>query len=236
VVIPAALFALALAAYVPLLQPGDTVPAIPLVDQTGRAFSLAGLRGNAVIVTFMYTRCADPQMCPLASAKFERLQSLAHGAPVRLLEITLDPAYDSPAVLRAYGHAFHADARRWQLATGAAGAIDELAQRFGIATRWSRPGTLVHTEAVAVLDRQGRLVQTIDGNAWQPGDVLAVARASAGASGSFASRVALALNAAIELCGGRSGPSALALFGLLGVTLIVSLTLMLRAIAPRVRR
>ena len=196
---------LAVAAFVPTLQPGDTVPAIPLVDQSGRAFSIAQLRGNAVIVTFIYTRCADPRMCPLVSSKFARLQRALGAAPVRLLEITLDPHFDTPRVLRAYGHAFGEDPAHWTLATGAAASIDELAARFGVATQWTRPGTLVHTEAAIVVDRDGRIAQTIDGNAWTPDQLLAVAREAGGEARSPLARAALWLTAAVESCGGSRG-------------------------------
>jgi cytochrome oxidase Cu insertion factor (SCO1/SenC/PrrC family) len=197
--------ALAVAVYVPALQPGDTVPAIPLVDQSGHAFSIAQLRGDAVVLSFIYTRCADPQMCPLVSSKFERMQHMLGAAPVRLLEITLDPQFDTPRVLRAYGRAYGAQPNRWTLATGAPASIDELAARMGIATQWTRPGTLVHTEAAIVLDRQGRLVQTIDGNAWTPEQLLTVAREAAGAEPSPLARVMLWLTAAVESCGGSRG-------------------------------
>jgi cytochrome oxidase Cu insertion factor (SCO1/SenC/PrrC family) len=198
--------ALAVAAYVPALQPGDTVPAIPLVDQSGRAFSIAQLRGDVVVLSFIYTRCADPQMCPLVSSKFERIQNMLGTAPVRLLEITLDPQFDTPRVLRAYGHAYGAQPDRWTLATGAPASINELAARMGIATQWTRPGTLVHTEAAIVLDREGRLVQTIDGNAWTPDQLLASAREAAGAEPSPPlARVMLWLTAAVESCGGSRG-------------------------------
>ena len=197
--------ALAIAAFVPNLQPGDTVPSIPLVDQSGRAFSFAQLRGNAVVVSFIYTRCADPRMCPLTSAKFARLQRAIGHAPVRLLEITLDPRFDTPRVLRDYGRAFGANPQRWTLATGAPASIAELATRFGIATQWTSPGTLVHTEAAVVLDREGRLAQTIDGNAWTPEQLLAAASDIAGAQPSPLARIALALTAAIQTCSGAVG-------------------------------
>lgn len=197
--------ALAVATFVPLLQPGDTVPAIPLVDQSGHAFSIAQLHGDAVVLSFIYTRCADPRMCPLVSSKFERMQQMLGTAPVRLLEITLDPQFDTPRVLRAYGHTYGARSPRWTLATGASASINELAARMGIATQWTRPGTLMHTEAAIVLDREGRLVQTIDGNAWTPDQLLAAAREAAGTAPSPLARTALWLTAAIEGCGGSRG-------------------------------
>ena len=216
----AVLFALAAATFVPTLVPGDTVPAIPLVDQSGHAFSVSDLRGSAVVLSFIYTRCADPRMCPLVSSKFARIQATAGTTPVRLLEITLDPGFDTPRVLRAYGHAFGQDPRRWTLATGAPGSIDELAARLSVATKWTAPGTLVHTESVIVLDRAGRIAQTIDGNAWTPGDVLAIARQAAGGTPSLAARIGLWLGAAIESCGG----------GTIGITALGGLALLLAAI------
>jgi cytochrome oxidase Cu insertion factor (SCO1/SenC/PrrC family) len=210
--------ALAVATFVPLLQPGDTIPPIPLVDQSGHPFSVAQLRGDAVVLSFIYTRCADRQMCPLVSSKFERLQQLIGTARVRLLEITLDPQFDTPRVLRTYGHAYGAQTNRWTLATGAPASIDELAARMGIATRWTRPGTLIHTEAAIVVDPEGRIVQTIDGNAWTPEQLLATARATVGSAPSPLTRAVLWLTAAIESCGGTRG--ALSAWQMLAILLL----------------
>ncbi len=210
---------LATSAFVPLLHEGDAVPALPLVDQSGRAFSFERFHGDAVVVSFIYTRCADPRMCPLVSAKFEQLQRRIGSDPIRLLELTLDPRFDTPAVLRAYGREFGQDPGRWTLATGAPATIDELSARLGVASRWTRPGTLVHTESVIVLDGAGVVNRIIDGNAWAADDVLALARDAAGAQSAPLARLQLWLTAAVERCGGGSGSlnvlEALALFAAL---------------------
>jgi cytochrome oxidase Cu insertion factor (SCO1/SenC/PrrC family) len=223
--------ALAVATFVPVLQAGDTVPALPLVDQTGAAFSFDTVRGDAVVLGFIYTRCADPRMCPLTSSKFARLQSMLGSTRVRLVEITLDPAYDTPAVMRAYGAAFGADARRWTLATGAPASIDALAARLGVATQWTTPGTLVHTESVIVLDRAGRVADVIDGNDWTPGDVFATAVAVADDAPSLGARVRLWFASAVERCGGgTAGVSTLAVLALLCVSIGGAGTALLRSI------
>jgi cytochrome oxidase Cu insertion factor (SCO1/SenC/PrrC family) len=202
--LPALVALLATNAFVPLLGPGDTVPPVPLVDQAGHAFSIARLRGNAIVVNFMYTRCADPKMCPLVAAKFAAMQRRIGNAPIRLLELTLDPRFDTPAVLRRYGRAVGADPARWTLATGAPGALDEVAARLGIAGAWTRPGALVHTEAAIVLDRTGTIARIVDGNAWTAGDVLAIAREAAGVEPAPLARLVLWLTAAVQRCGGGS--------------------------------
>lgn len=218
-----ALAAVVATAFVPALQPGDTVPAIPLVDQSGRAFSIADLRGRAVVLAFIYTRCADPRMCPLVSSKFSHMQARIGAAPIHLLEVTLDPAFDAPAVLRRYGRAYGQDVRRWTLATGEAGALAELAERLGVATQWTRPQTLVHTEAAIVLDPQGRIARVIDGNAWSARDILRVAREAAGAPPAPLSQIGLWLTSAVQSCGGTAGAinalGALALLAVLGATI-----------------
>lgn len=222
--------ALAVATFVPALQPGDTVPAIPLIDQSGNAFSLQSLRGESVVLSFIYTRCADPHMCPLTSSKFARLQTLIGSSRVRLLEITLDPAFDSPRVLKAYGRAFDQDPARWTLATGAPASIAELAERFSVATAWTAPNTLVHTESVIVLDANGRVAQSIDGNAWTPNDVIAAARATTEAPPLFA-RMRLWLGAAVESCGGgRASVPAFALLALLFASIAAAGAIVFRAL------
>jgi cytochrome oxidase Cu insertion factor (SCO1/SenC/PrrC family) len=224
-------------AFVPLLHEGDAVPAFPLVDQSGHAFSIARLRGNAVILSFIYTRCADPAMCPLVSAKFERLQRAIGGEPIRLLELTLDPRFDTPQVLRLYGRAFGADPARWTLATGTPATLAELSARLGIASTWTRPGTLLHTEAAIVLDRDSTVVRIVDGNTWTPDAVLAVAREAAGARPAPFARLALWLTAAVQSCGGGTGSinvlEGLALLALLAAAIGA---VVLRSLRPSRRR
>ena len=202
-------FAAMLAAntFVPTLHEGDAVPAVPLIDQSGAAFSLASLRGDAVVLTFFYTRCPDARMCPLESLKFARIQhALRPGEPVKLVELTLDPRFDAPSVLEAYGRAYGADFSRWTLATGAPASLDDLATRLGVASEWTTPSTLVHTEATIVLDKQGTIAEIVDGNAWTVDQMLGLARDAAGEGGSPLARVGSWLTAAAQACGGGTLP------------------------------
>jgi cytochrome oxidase Cu insertion factor (SCO1/SenC/PrrC family) len=85
------------------LNIGDGMPLTEFFDQRGQAFDFQDLRGQTVVLAFVYTRCKDPRMCPLVSANFHVLQRKLAGLPVHLVEITLDPTYDTPAVLANYG-------------------------------------------------------------------------------------------------------------------------------------
>jgi cytochrome oxidase Cu insertion factor (SCO1/SenC/PrrC family) len=190
--------------FIPLLQPGDAIPPIPLVAADTRPFRLAALHGNALAVSFIYTRCPDARICPLVSAKFARAQQAIGSAPIRLVIVTLDPSFDTPAVLASYGRAFGQNPRYWTLATGSPANIEELAARLGIATSVTAPGSVVHTAAAVIVGPDGRLARTIFGNDWSPDDLIGYARAALPASNDPLVGLRAWLSAAMERCGGGS--------------------------------
>jgi protein SCO1/2 len=180
------------------------VPSTALVDQRGRRFSFANTDGRTTIVSFIYTRCRDAQMCPLVAAKFARMQRELRGAPIRLVTVTLDPVYDTPDVLTRYGNAYGADPTIWTFVTGPAAGIDDVAGRLGIIVERPRPGLIVHSEAAIVVDATGRVARFVDGAAWLPDDVLGAARQVAAIPDDPFHRVRLWLaSSASALCGGR---------------------------------
>ena len=188
--------------FVPVLHEGDAVPDAPLVDQRGRPFSLQRSGGRTTIVSFIYTRCRDAAMCPLVSAKFARMQRELRDTPIRLVEVTLDPAYDTPPVLARYGAAYGADPRTWTLATGAPDVVDTVAERFGIVVDRPIPALVVHSEAAVVIDASGRVAKIVDGATWLPDDLLASAREVAGIEASPLRRARMWLSSSIgALCG-----------------------------------
>jgi cytochrome oxidase Cu insertion factor (SCO1/SenC/PrrC family)/Cu/Ag efflux protein CusF len=150
---------------------GDRVPDLAFVDQRGRATTLAALRGTPYALTFMYTRCRDPRMCPFVSAKMHLVQSRTAGSPVQLVEVSLDPAYDRPPVLARYGATFGADPARWHLITGNPKAVLDFAARFRILERSAGPTTIIHSERLAIVDAHGRITRLIDNATWKADDV-----------------------------------------------------------------
>lgn len=158
------------------LNVGDSMPQTEFFDQTGRGFDFTDFRGQTVVLAFIYTRCRDPRMCPLVSSNFHVLQRKLAGLPVHLIEITLDPAYDTPEVLAAYGARFGADPARWTLGTGPIDVVNDFAARFGIAVFADPQAGLIHSERTAIIDRDGRITDLLDAAAWNPDDLVADVR------------------------------------------------------------
>jgi protein SCO1/2 len=78
-----------------------------LVDQHGRPFSDADLRGRPALIFFGYTQC--PDVCPTTLLKLtEALDILgADGAAIQPVFITVDPLRDTPEVVADYVANFH---------------------------------------------------------------------------------------------------------------------------------
>src|SRR5687767_10178058 len=77
-----------------------------LTDHDGRPVSLGSYRGAPVLLFFGYTHC--PDVCPLTLDKLTRALRTAgsRAEDVRILLVTLDPARDTPAALKAYASRF----------------------------------------------------------------------------------------------------------------------------------
>jgi protein SCO1/2 len=159
--------------YVVPLRVGDPVPTTAFVDQRGKPFSFAQLRGDDVVLAFIYTRCQDARMCPLISAKFHLLQSLLGKRRAHLVEVTLDPTYDRPPVLARYGTTFGADPRRWTLAVGDADATLAFAARFGVTTFPDPNIGIIHAEDTALIGPDGNITEMITDTSWAPSELVA---------------------------------------------------------------
>src|SRR5262245_5781711 len=91
-----------------------------LTDQDGKPFSFARLRGHTVAMNFVFTHC--PVSCPMqtrALAAVQRaLPASLHGR-VHFVSVTMDPARDTPPVMKQYAAAMGADLAGWSFVTGA---------------------------------------------------------------------------------------------------------------------
>ena len=154
------------------LRVGDTVPDAPFVDQDGRPFRFSALRGENVVLSFIYTRCQDARMCPLISAKFHALQSAVSRRSFHLVEVTLDPTYDRPPVLARYAKTFEANRSRWTLAVGDADETLDFAARFGIVTFPDPNVGIIHSENTVLIGADGRIGEMITDSSWTPEEIV----------------------------------------------------------------
>jgi protein SCO1/2 len=145
----------------PILQ---GIPPFALIDEQGRPFGSADLKGTMYVADFIYTGCTDS--CPLLTARMGELQErLSHaGSEVRLISFTVDPERDSPQKLLEYAKHARYDPTRWTFLTGADSAMEALlTQGFRVAMYrevhdgGATPEELIHDEHLVLVDGMSRL-------------------------------------------------------------------------------
>jgi protein SCO1/2 len=130
-------------------------------NELGKPISLSDFAGQALAITFFYTRCPLPNYCPRLSKNFQsasqKLEVLP-GAPTNwhFLSISFDPVCDAPEVLKAYGQCYQYDPAHWSFLTGPKDKIRELATRAGVTTQ-NHDGVVNHNFRTLIIDASGRL-------------------------------------------------------------------------------
>jgi len=145
----------------PAVRPNHPLLDYKFTNELGRAVSLNDFRGQALAITFFYTRCPLPDYCPRLSKNFQaaqqKLESLP-GAPANwhLLSISFDTEFDSPQMLKAYGKSYQYDPKHWSFLTGPADKIGELARQSGASYEFDA-GTFNHNFRTLIVDASGHL-------------------------------------------------------------------------------
>lgn len=169
------------------LAVGDPLPDYTFTNQWGAAFRLEQFRGQALALSFIFTRCPYPDFCPrmtgnLADAA-RQLQAL-ESAPTNwhLVSLSFDVEHDTPQVLKAYAEKQGYDPERWTFATGALMDVDAITEQFGLV--FGREGSFFnHNLRTVVIDAQGRVQKVFTGNSWPVEDLVAEMVQAAGAAG-----------------------------------------------------
>ena len=102
---------------------------------------------------------------------------------MRLLSVSIDPAFDRPAVLKAHARKLGADPAVWRFVTTPPAEIAAFGRQFGLDVRQtgSAPADIEHNLRTVVLDRNRRIVEMRTGSGWTAADLLATLRTVAGA-------------------------------------------------------
>jgi cytochrome c peroxidase len=95
-----------------------------VLDSQGHATTLHSLMGNAanpdkvVLLSFIYATCSDINGCPLATAVFHKIKNRLEKEPelanhIRLITLSFNPGYDTPARMKEYGATLQGNGLEW---------------------------------------------------------------------------------------------------------------------------
>ena len=134
------------------------VPEFVLVNQDGKNFGSAQLRGKIWIADFIYTTCPGP--CPMISSRMSELQKPLEKTDVHLVSFSVDPTKDTPQVLRGYAEKLQAEPGRWDFLTGPQSTIYNLSRngfKLAVSDGSEDNGIPVHSTRMILVDRHGAI-------------------------------------------------------------------------------
>lgn len=144
---------------------GNSVGDHVLTDSRGEPLALAALRGKPVVVSLIYTSCAD--VCPATTQHIkdrvrEARRTLGEDA-FTVLTVGFDARGDTPARLRAFAATQGVNAPDWHLATADAATLHRLIDDLGFSYE-AAAGGFQHITQTTILDAEGRVYRQVYGD------------------------------------------------------------------------
>ena len=135
-----------------------------LTNQDSQMVTLADFTNHVWVADIIFMRCAGP--CPRMTGQMKMLQNfLPSESATKLVTLTTDPEFDSPAVLKRYGQRFDADFSRWTFLTGtksgiaalASGSLKLSAVPVKLEDQKSVADLFIHTTIFVIVDKHAQL-------------------------------------------------------------------------------
>lgn len=146
---------------------GDTVPDLTFRDTAGKPVSLGMFRGKPLLITLVYTGCAD--ICPAAIESLAPAVNAGEDAlgkdSFAVLTIGFDTRNDTPERMRSFARQHHAGGGNWYFLASDSATMERLTQAVGF-SYFSSAGGFDHMAQVTVIDKSGRIYRQIYGSSF----------------------------------------------------------------------
>ncbi len=133
------------------------VPHFSFLNQNSVQVTNKDYLGKVYIVDFFFTTC--PTICPVMTKNLVEIQNtFSQDEDFGIASFTINPRYDSPAVLKKYAERYGINNQDWNLMTGEQDSIYNLAQEgFYIFANEAEdaPGGFEHSGMFALVDKEG---------------------------------------------------------------------------------
>ena len=132
---------------------------VTIETASGSRIRFAATDGRLRIATMFYTHC--PGVCPLTISNLKQLESqlsAAERTQVEFVLLSLDPAHDSPAALRALARERGIDSPGWLLGRTSEADTQRFAAAANVRYRHLSDGSVDHSSTVLLVDPRGRVV------------------------------------------------------------------------------
>ncbi len=147
----------------------NELPDLAFTDTEGRTVKLSEYRGKPLLVSLIYTGCAD--VCPTLIESLYPAVKVARQAlgedSFSVVTMGCDTRNDTPSRRRAFARSRGIDLPNWKFLASDEESLDALARAVGFGI-YSRAGGFDHLAQVSLIDAEGRVRQQIYGAVFEP--------------------------------------------------------------------
>lgn len=142
-----------------------TIPDFKLVNQNGDTITQTDYKGKIYVADFFFTTCQS--ICPKLTGSMKRVQdATSDDDEIKLISHSVTPRIDSVAQLKRYAKKHGVIDSKWNLVTGPKKEIYDLARKAYCVAKTKGDGgkyDMIHTENIALIDREKRIRGFYDG-------------------------------------------------------------------------
>ena len=151
-----------------------TVADFTFVNQDSATVTPETFEDKIYVTDFFFTSC--PTICPVMKKQMLRVyEEFEDNDEVAILSHTIDPEYDTVALLHDYAERLGVAAPAWQFVTGEKDSIYRIALNSYMVTTAEEeeaPGGFIHSGAFILVDKDRRIRGMYDGTVPEQVDVL----------------------------------------------------------------
>ena len=142
-----------------------TIAPFQFVNQDSVVVTNADFKDQIYVADFFFTSCRT--ICPIMKTQMLRVyQATAEMPDVKILSHSIDPEYDTVALLHDFAERLGVTSDRWHFVTGVKDSIYKIAQTSYFATAMedkSEPDGFIHSGAFLLIDKKQRIRGKYDG-------------------------------------------------------------------------
>ncbi|MFM8911786.1 MAG: SCO family protein [Flammeovirgaceae bacterium] len=142
-----------------------TIGKFSFVDQDSALVTNDTFKDKIYVADFFFTSCRT--ICPIMKTQMLRVYQATSQMPdVLILSHTIDPEFDTVALLRDFAERLDVESKRWHFVTGVKDSIYKIAQTRYFATAIedkTEPDGFIHSGAFLLIDKKGRIRGKYDG-------------------------------------------------------------------------
>lgn len=135
------------------------------VDQDSTLITPSTFDNKVYVTDFFFTSC--PTICPVMKTQMLRVyEKFKDNDEVALLSHTIDPEYDTVALLHDYAERLGVSSDKWHFVTGEKDAIYEMGLKSYMVTAMEddqEPGGFIHSGAFILVDKDKHIRGMYDG-------------------------------------------------------------------------